>query len=128
MKRIVVDVDNTLTIADSSVSYADVRPNLDVISKLRVYNENGFEIVLSTSRNMRSFNCNTGKINAITLPVLIEWLRAHAEIVIPHIRQYLLDPAGGLCVQPRFDQCDFPGFGPVFKKLHTAVFQVYCDV
>jgi len=77
MKRIVVDVDNTLTIADSSVSYADVRPNLDVISKLRVYNENGFEIVLSTSRNMRSFNCNTGKINAITLPVLIEWLRAH---------------------------------------------------
>lgn len=38
----------------------------------------GFEIVLATARNMRTHAGNIGKINAKTLPVLIDWLDRHS--------------------------------------------------
>ena len=37
----------------------------------------GFEIVICTSRNMRTYSGNIGKINANTLPVIIDWLNRH---------------------------------------------------
>lgn len=73
MKRLIVDLDGTLTQADTN-NYSEVSPRLDVIAKLREYQQQGFEIVISTARNMRTYQGNVGKINIHTLPVITEWL------------------------------------------------------
>lgn len=77
MKRLVLDLDDTITINDSKRAYSDQLPNLEVIKKLRAYKEMGFEIVIFTARNMRSFESAVGKINAVTLPIIIDWLTKH---------------------------------------------------
>ena len=43
----------------------------------RKYKKMGFDIVISTSRNMRTYEGNVGKINVHTLPTIIEWLERH---------------------------------------------------
>jgi capsule biosynthesis phosphatase len=77
MKRLVFDLDGVLAIDDPDRSYADREPNAAVIGKLRDYKAQGFEIVICSARNMRTFGGQIGKINANTLPVVIEWLRRH---------------------------------------------------
>lgn len=76
MKKIVVDLDGTITIL-SDKQYSEVSPNMKVVSKLREYKKNGFSIVINTARNMRTYEANIGKINIHTLPVIIEWLNNH---------------------------------------------------
>ncbi len=76
MKRLIVDLDGTLTQGDSK-DYSAVSPRLDVIAKLREYQAQGFDIVISTARNMRTFEGNVGKINIHTLPVITAWLDKH---------------------------------------------------
>jgi len=44
---------------------------------MRTYKDKGFEIIISTSRNMRAYKGSIGKINAYTLPIIIEWLDKH---------------------------------------------------
>jgi capsule biosynthesis phosphatase len=73
MKRLIFDLDGTLTI-NSSKDYKNSIPNELVIDKLKEYKKKGYEIIISTSRNMRTHKGNLGKINANTLPVVIEWL------------------------------------------------------
>ena len=77
MKRIVIDLDDTITINKSGTPYGEMPPNLEVIDKLREYKEAGFLISIHTARNMRSHNSNFGKICADTLPTIIEWLGKH---------------------------------------------------
>ncbi|WP_409048999.1 HAD hydrolase family protein (plasmid) [Proteus mirabilis] len=76
MKKLVVDLDGTLTQANTS-DYENVLPRLDVIEQVRFYKDKGFEIVIATSRNMRTYECNVGKINIYTLPIITEWLDKH---------------------------------------------------
>lgn len=76
MKRLVFDLDNTLTV-DGTGSYHDVEPRLDVVEQLKKYKRLGFEIIINTARNMRTYECSVGKINANTLPVIIDWLKKH---------------------------------------------------
>ncbi|BDM62780.1 hypothetical protein NFHSH190041_02320 [Shewanella sp. NFH-SH190041] len=76
MKRLIVDLDGTLTQADTT-DYSQVSPRLDVIAKLQQYHDQGFEIVIATARNMRTFNGNVGKINIHTLPIITQWLDKH---------------------------------------------------
>ncbi|HGV9327504.1 TPA: HAD-IIIC family phosphatase, partial [Vibrio parahaemolyticus] len=75
-KKIIVDLDGTITTANTS-DYRNVKPNLDVIEKLKQYKSNGFNIVISTARNMRTYEGNVGKINIHTLPIITEWLERH---------------------------------------------------
>jgi capsule biosynthesis phosphatase len=77
MKRLVVDLDGTLTIDDPTLGYADRRPALEIIAKLRHYKQQGFEIIIATSRNMQTHSNSIGKINAFTLPIVIDWLQRH---------------------------------------------------
>jgi capsule biosynthesis phosphatase len=77
MKRLVFDLDGTLTHDDASVGYAERRPNAAVVEKLRAYQAEGFEIVICSARNMRTFQGQVGKINANTLPVILDWLARH---------------------------------------------------
>lgn len=75
MKRIIIDLDNTL--CHSEGDYSNAQPNQAVINKLREYRMKGFQVVVHTSRNMRTYEGNIGKINVHTLPVILEWLQLH---------------------------------------------------
>ena len=77
MKRLVFDLDGTLAHDDPSVSYGERRPNLAVVEKLRAYQAEGYEIVICSARNMRTYEGRIGKINANTLPVIVDWLARH---------------------------------------------------
>ena len=72
--KIVIDLDQTITVQKSSEDYDDASPNHQVIEKLREYRELGFTVAIHTARNMRTHNGNIGVINAQTLPQIIAWL------------------------------------------------------
>jgi capsule biosynthesis phosphatase len=88
MKRLVFDLDNTLTI-DSNKPYDERRPRAGIVRKLKEYKESGFDIVISTSRNVRTYESNIGKINANTLPGIINWLEKND---IPYDEIYVGKP------------------------------------
>ena len=75
IKRIIIDLDNTL--CHSEGDYSNALPNQAVIDKLSEYRDLGFAVVIHTSRNMRTFDGNLGMINVHTLPVILDWLRRH---------------------------------------------------
>lgn len=77
MKRLVLDLDGTITIDDPMLPYAEKLPDLDVVEKIREYKALGFDIIIFSARNMRAYKGSVGKINAITLPEMINWLSAH---------------------------------------------------
>jgi len=85
MKRLIMDLDDTIC-STSKGDYENSRPNQLVIEKLSKYKNEGFEIVISTSRNMRTYKGNVGKINIHTLPNIINWLNKnnvpYDEIII----------------------------------------------
>ncbi|MDA7691557.1 HAD-IIIC family phosphatase [Methylophilaceae bacterium] len=74
MKRIILDLDNTLTLGNDSLPYDDLKPNVEIVKQLNVYKDKGFEIIIYTSRNMNTYKNSIGKINANTLPNIISWL------------------------------------------------------
>lgn len=77
MKRLVFDLDGTLALDEPERPYPERRPNLPVIEQLRAYRDQGFEIVICSARNMRTHQANIGRINALTLPVILDWLARH---------------------------------------------------
>lgn len=76
MKRIIMDLDDTICRTING-DYRNSTPVDEVVVQMRKYKELGFEIAISTSRNMRTYDGNLGKINANTLPIIIEWLDRH---------------------------------------------------
>lgn len=88
MKRLIVDVDDTISITTAG-DYANSAPIETIIAKLREYQARGFHIVLHSSRNMRTYDGNVGKINANTLPKLIDWLDRHQ---VPYDEIYMGKP------------------------------------
>lgn len=76
MKRLVVDLDDTICRTVGG-DYVNSKPVEGIVERLREYKSAGFEIVINTSRNMRTFEGNVGKISAHTLPIIVEWLRQH---------------------------------------------------
>ena len=74
VKKIIIDIDDTITINSSSPDYATKTANLNVINKINLYKQKGYEIILFSARNMKTYNGEISKINKFTLPILIEWL------------------------------------------------------
>lgn len=72
--KIVIDLDHTITAPWAGNNYADAPVNYTVVDKLRTYQNDGFEIIIHTARNMRTFNGNIGKITVHTLPIILDWL------------------------------------------------------
>ncbi|AXY59482.1 MULTISPECIES: HAD family hydrolase [Acinetobacter] len=95
MKRLIFDVDETICTTING-DYKNSKPITSVIEKMWDYKQQGFEICLSTSRNMKTYNGNSGKIAANTLPILIEWLNKHN---VPYDEIYIAKP-----------WCGFEGF------------------
>lgn len=76
MKRLVFDLDGTLT-TEGPQDYTQKKPNVAVIQRLREYKAAGFEIVICTARNMRTYGGSIGHLNVHTLPTVIEWLNSN---------------------------------------------------
>lgn len=76
VKRLIVDMDNTIS-RNLAGDYATAEPVVPVIRQLQYMKSLGFEIVIFSSRNMRTYDGCIGKINANTLPVMLDWLKRH---------------------------------------------------
>jgi capsule biosynthesis phosphatase len=76
MKRLVIDLDGTLTAGETS-DYDGIGVNEAVAAQLRAYHADGFEIVLYTARNMRTHQSSLGRITAKTVPGIVDWLARH---------------------------------------------------
>lgn len=75
---LVVDIDGTLCeIKGKNEEYIDVKPKTKVVEKLVSYKQLGYYIILYTSRQMRTYKGNVGKINANTAKNIFEWLDKH---------------------------------------------------
>ncbi len=75
MNSIVFDIDGTICpIKDKSEKYEDIVPNQDIIVRIKELKDNGFKIILFTSRNMRTYGGNLDLILKNTKPILEEWL------------------------------------------------------
>ena len=74
--RIVMDVDGTLAqLKRADQSYEDLEPVPEVLNRLREFSEQGYYVIIYSSRNMRTYNNNLGLLQANTLPVLLDWLK-----------------------------------------------------
>ncbi len=74
-RKIIVDLDNTITVEDPNIPYESKDKNDEVIETLK--NIPKEDILIFTARNMRSFDGNLEKINTITKPIAEEWLKKH---------------------------------------------------
>lgn len=110
MKRLIVDLDDTMSITLEG-DYINSSPVVEVIRKLKEYKEQGFEIVINSSRNMRTYNSNLGKINIFTLPNIIDWLRKYN---VPFDEVYVGKP-----------WCGFDGFYIDDKAIRPSEFLKY---
>lgn len=108
MKRLVIDVDMTLTKGKGEVGYEDAIVNKEVVNQLVKYKDMGFTIVLNSSRNVNTFSGNIGKINKHTLPMLVEWLKKNN---IPYDEIYMGKP-----------WCGFDGFYVDDKAVRPSEF------
>ena len=107
MKRLIFDLDGTLTIGREA-DYKLSSPNVEVIEKLKEYKAKGYEIVISTARNMRTHKGNVGKINKFTLPTILSWLEKHH---VPFDEVYVGKP-----------WCGFEGFYVDDKAIRPSEF------
>jgi capsule biosynthesis phosphatase len=74
-KVVVIDVDGTLAgRRGPGQPYADVAAVPSVVRRIRCLKSQGYWIILYTSRNMRTYEGNIGRIMRHTAPVLVEWL------------------------------------------------------
>jgi capsule biosynthesis phosphatase len=76
MKRIIFDLDNTICKTFDG-NYSDAIPVIEIVNKIRSLKKEGYEISIYTSRNMRTYESNLGKIAANTIPIIIDWLKKH---------------------------------------------------
>jgi capsule biosynthesis phosphatase len=88
MKRLILDLDNTICKA-SDGNYQDALVIPGMIDRLKEYQSEGFQIIFYTSRNIRTFEGNIGKITAFTLPIIVDWLNKNS---IPYDEIYIGKP------------------------------------
>lgn len=73
--RIIIDLDNTITIDASSEDYSSKDINKEILHAINIAKEKSINITIFSSRNMNSFNGDLEKINSITKPIAKEWLK-----------------------------------------------------
>ena len=76
VRKLVVDLDDTITVTEHG-DYKNSKPILKTIDLLKKYHDDGFQIVIHSSRQMRTYEGQVGKINVHTLPNIVNWLPAH---------------------------------------------------
>lgn len=124
---LVVDIDGTLCdIRRPEESYADVRPEPRMVERLRRMQGEGWRIILSSARGMKSQDGNPGRINKLVMPVLLDWLERHD---IPYDELHLAKPWPGAegfyiddrAVRPReFLDHDLEGLAALVRRDRLA--------
>ncbi len=77
-KVLVIDIDGTIcNIKKTDQSYLELKPRHDMVEKIKAYKENGYYLIFHTSRNMKTYQGNIGKLNANTLKDLFSWMDQH---------------------------------------------------
>lgn len=71
--KLVIDLDNTITIDNKSLSYPDKKLN-DKVKASILESKKNFDITILTARNMKSLKGDLNKIHEITKPIAIKWL------------------------------------------------------
>ena len=71
--KIIIDLDDTIC-KTTNGDYENSVPKEEVIEKIKEYKKIGFQIIIYTSRNMRTYKGNVDLIKANTLPIIIRWL------------------------------------------------------
>ena len=72
--KIIIDLDDTIC-STKNGDYENSIPKEKVIKKIKEYKNLNFEIIIYTSRNMRTYKGNVDLIKANTLPIIIKWLK-----------------------------------------------------
>jgi capsule biosynthesis phosphatase len=74
-KIVVFDIDGTLALdKKNNQNYAEIDVSITIKDKLIKLKSEGYWIILSTSRNMKTYQGNIGQIMKNTAPILINWL------------------------------------------------------
>lgn len=76
IKKLIVDLDDTISVTENG-DYVNSKPIAETIAKLKQFSEQGFKIVIHSSRQMRTYEGQIGKINVHTLPNIVNWLTKH---------------------------------------------------
>ena len=84
-KKIVIDLDDTISKTYDG-KYELSKPIMPIIEKLRELKSKGYDIIIYSSRNMRTYNRNVGEINVHTLPIILDFLKKydvpHDEVIV----------------------------------------------
>lgn len=107
MKNLILDLDHTISITENG-DYLNSKNIQAVIDKIHDYKKAGFNIVIYSSRNMRTFENNIGKINKHTLPAIVNWLDLNN---VPYDEVYIGKP-----------WCGFDGFYVDDKSIRPSEF------
>lgn len=77
-KALVIDIDGTLCpIKGKEESYAEIPVEVRMLERLKELKADGWKIILSSSRGMRTYDGNQGEILLHVLPTLMDWLKRH---------------------------------------------------
>lgn len=76
IKKLIVDLDDTISVTENG-DYVNSKPIKQTIDLLKQYAADGFQIIIHSSRQMRTYEANVGKINIYTLPNIINWLKKY---------------------------------------------------
>ena len=91
---IVMDIDGTLCKKrKENENYLVVKPKKEILNKLKEYKDKNFYIILYTSRQMKTYKGNIGKINANTAKILFQWLDKYE---VPYDEIYFGKPWCGI--------------------------------
>lgn len=83
MRKLMIDLDSTICVANPQAGdgdharYEQAIPVPGVIDAIRNYKARGIWVAIFTSRNMRTYEGDLGKIREHTLPRIERWLQAH---------------------------------------------------
>lgn len=76
MNSIIFDIDGTICpIKKPNENYLDLVPYDEMLEKIKILKQQGFKIILFTSRNMRTYDGNIDLILKNTKPILEQWLK-----------------------------------------------------
>jgi len=74
--RIVIDLDGVICeLKKPNETYLEVKPNKDLISKMREWKKNGHYLIIYTGRHMRTCNGNVAEVTKKIGPITSEWLK-----------------------------------------------------
>jgi len=73
--RICFDLDGTICYTKKeNEKYEDVLPIPGAIETIKNLKKEGWYIVISTARNMRTYEHNIGQVNAFQTKIIVDWL------------------------------------------------------